>query len=88
MNLMRRRMLQFVGFAATIGLAALALARDPEGGAELKLAMGPTSAAQKPGGPARPANDPPPTCARLDSPCATTRHRRRGAHQDPAVSKR
>lgn len=51
MNVMRRRLLRLAGVgAATVALSKLAFAFDSETGAELQLAMGPTSAAQTPGG--------------------------------------
>jgi hypothetical protein len=51
MNPMRRRVLQLVGIAAvTIASLHLASALDAETAGGFKTAMGPTSAAQKPGG--------------------------------------
>jgi hypothetical protein len=51
MDIMRRRMLQLVGFGAVaIASPELSSALDAETGGAFKTAMGPTSAAQKPGG--------------------------------------
>jgi hypothetical protein len=78
MHIIRRRVLRLMGLAAAaITFPKLALAVDSGTGAELKLAMGPTSAAQKPGGPVpRPAPVIIP-CGYVASPCATPGHYRK-----------
>jgi hypothetical protein len=90
MNVIRRRVLRLVGVgAATIVFHKHALGLDAEAGAEIKLVMGPTSAAPKPGGAG--GSGPPPnqiavTCAESEKHCATQRHRFRQRRKDRAVS--
>jgi hypothetical protein len=53
MNVIRRHVLQLFGISvATIASPKLASALDAETGGAFKIAMGPVSAPQKPGGPA------------------------------------
>ena len=67
MDIMRRRMLQLVGFGVvTIASPKPSSALDAETGGVFKTAMGPTSAAQKPGGTG--ANTAATTCT-FEHPC-------------------
>jgi hypothetical protein len=80
MNVRRRRILRLVGIgAAMLALPKGAVAFDPDPKAQLQLAMGPTSAAQKPGGSTVPAS-PGPTftpCMHYDRTCSVPRHHSR-----------
>jgi hypothetical protein len=82
MDIMRRRMLQLVGMGAvTIASPRLSSALDAETGGTFKTAMGPTSAAQKPGGTG--ASSAATTCT-FEHPCPKPRNgpHRRHAHTD------
>ena len=84
MDIMRRAVLRLAGIGAiTIAAPQLASGLDPERSPALKLAMGPTSAAQKPGGPPTAPANPVPTCQSPDVVCTTPHHhskrRRAGA---------
>jgi hypothetical protein len=68
MKIMRRRLLQLIG----IGVATIASPMMASAGGGFKIAMGPTSAAQKPGRSG--AGSPVTTCSPYD-PCSKPRNR-------------
>jgi hypothetical protein len=75
MNVTRRRVLRSLGLgAAAVALPKLAFAFDSGTGAQLKLAMGPTSAAQKPGGPVPHPDAVVIPCGYVGGPCVKPRH--------------
>ena len=81
MNVMRRRVLQLAGIAAiTIAIPLSAWAIDYGTIGAVKLAMGPTSAAQKPGGPVASTNNPASLCSPFERPCSMPHSRSRHRH--------
>jgi hypothetical protein len=70
MDIMGRRMLRLLGIGAlAIAVPQLALASDSGNGATLKLAMGPTSAAQKNQGPSTASGSTVANCSLSEGTC-------------------
>jgi hypothetical protein len=86
MNVMRRRMLRLIGIGmATIASPMIASALEAQAGGAFKMAMGPVSAPQKPGGP--PANSAVTTCSPYES-CGRPRNRPKHKHAHSAAPRR
>ena len=81
MDVLRRHLWRLAAIgAAAIAIPQLALALDSDGGGAFKLAMGPTSAPLKIGGPPTAPERAVPTCAPSEGACPKPHHRSKRRH--------
>jgi hypothetical protein len=89
MNIMSRLVLRLVGIGAVaIAIPQLASAFDSENGAAFKLAMGPTSAAQKNQSPQTTSDNTVTKCAPSEGTCPKPRNRSKRRRAGSAVQSR
>jgi hypothetical protein len=89
MDIMGRRVLRLVGIGAiAIAVPQLAMASDSANGATFKLAMGPTSAAQKTQSSSTTSDNSVATCSLSEGTCAKPHHRHKSKRAVSAAQSR